>query len=116
MKEAEQKVEELKAKNEDYSDWKSKAEGYEVTQMAMKTLANALYGILSMASNPFAGHPEYFSNAVTSSGQIADISCAIASNNLIKQVNQKLGVGQEVLHLMILKNITLILKQKKKKF
>ena len=44
-----------------------------------------------MASNPFAGHPEYFSNSVTSSGQIADISCGIASNNLIKQVNQKLS-------------------------
>ena len=91
MKEAEQKVEELKAKNEDYSDWKSKAEGYEVTQVALKVLANSLYGILSMASNPFAGHPEYFSNSVTSSGQIADISCAIASNNLIKQVNSKLS-------------------------
>ena len=91
MKEAEQKVEELKAKNEDYSDWKSKAEGYEVTQVAMKTMANSLYGLLSMVSNPFAGHPEYFSNAVTSSGQVADISCGIFSNNLIKQVNQKLS-------------------------
>ena len=42
-----------------------------------------------MSSNPFAGHPEYFSNSVTSSGQIADISCAIASNKIIEQINSK---------------------------
>jgi hypothetical protein len=45
---------------------------YDSKQLSLKTNLNALYGSLSLPINPFAGHSEYFSLSVTSSGRIAN--------------------------------------------
>lgn len=92
MKEAEKEIEELKAKGEDYSDKKKLQEYYEVNQVALKVLANSAYGILSMEGCVFAGNNSYFSNAITSSGQVFDLLIAITLGEIMEKINDSLPV------------------------
>lgn len=92
MKATEKEIEELKAKGEDYSEKKKLQEYYEVNQVALKVLANSAYGILSMEGCVFAGNNSYFSNAITSSGQVFDILIAITLGEIIEKINNSLPV------------------------
>ena len=46
---------------------------YDTYQMGIKIFLNSNYGSQSMKANVFAGHPEYFSSAITSTSRIANI-------------------------------------------
>ena len=90
MKAAEKDIEELKAKGEDYSDKKKLQEYYEVNQVALKVLANSAYGILSMEGCVFAGNNSYFSNSITTTGQVFDVLIGVTLGNLMDKINETL--------------------------
>ena len=92
MKATEKEIEELKAKGEDYSEKKKLQEYYEVNQVALKVLANSAYGILSMEGCVFAGNNSYFSNAITSTGQVFDLLIAITLGEIMEKINESLPV------------------------
>jgi len=83
MKETEKRIEVLKKEKEksqnsikidnELYDLNQKRDNYDVYQMGVKIFLNSNYGSQSMRGNPFAGHPEYFSAAITSSSRIANI-------------------------------------------
>ena len=87
MKATESEIEELKASGKDYKEKKKLQEYYEVNQIALKVLANSAYGILSMEGCVFAGNNSYFSNAITTSGQVFDILIALTLGELMEKIN-----------------------------
>lgn len=98
MKETERKIEEYKKEGKDYSELSQQRDYYDLMQMTFKILINSCYGTLGMEFNTFAGHADYFSNAITSSGQCADISCALVAGDLIEKINQKLNEFEKYNH------------------
>lgn len=83
MKTTEQEIENLKVEKDKGGDAKvidaqifekqQLRDKYDVYQMGIKIFLNSNYGSQSMKSNVFAGHPEYFSSAITSTSRIANI-------------------------------------------
>jgi len=59
---------------------------YAIYDLAFKILANSAYGSLSLISNVFAGHSEYFGGAVTSGGRIANIISGQSVSILIDKI------------------------------
>ena len=99
MKQVEDEIETAKKENKSaelLEELNQKRDYHDTTQMALKAFANGAYGILGMEVNCFTGHPDYFSNAVTASGQVADISCSIVAGEFIDQINQKLPENERV--------------------
>lgn len=96
MKATESEIEELKASGKDYKEKKKLQEYYEVNQIALKVLANSAYGILSMEGCVFAGNNSYFSNAITTSGQVFDILIALTLGELMEKINNSLPENQKV--------------------
>ncbi len=62
-----------------------------VYQMGNKIAINSAYGSLSLPMNPFAGQAEFFSSAITSGGQVANMLNAQRQNAKIHSL-----IGKEV--------------------
>jgi len=89
-------VDELNAKKIEISMLRDKDDTY---QMGVKILLNSMYGSLSMRANVFAGQPEYFSAAVTSTSRIANILISqeqsIRANQLGAQEDIEMRYGSK---------------------
>ena len=59
-----------------------------VYQMGLKILGNSAYGALSMESTVFAGDPELFSGAVTSTARIANLVAGQTNSKLIDKLQK----------------------------
>lgn len=75
MKGYQQQMEDIKAgKIEgDYDAISALADKYDVYQMGVKIFLNSYYGSVSLPMNPTAGQAEYFSVAITSTSQVANM-------------------------------------------
>lgn len=90
MKSIEKEIEVLKSENKDYSEKSQLRDYYDINQQALKVLANSAYGILSMEACIFCGSNKWFSNAITTTGQVYDVLCAITAGETMEKINQKL--------------------------
>ena len=61
-----------------------------MNQVALKVLANSAYGILSMEGCVFAGNNSYFSNSITTTGQVFDVLIGVTLGNLMDKINETL--------------------------
>ena len=96
MKEAEKLLESMDKESPDYNKVKLKKEFYDTNQIALKVLANSAYGILSMDACIFAGSSKYFSNSITYSGQVADVTCALIAGKIVDSINERIPETERV--------------------
>lgn len=75
MKKYEQEMEDIKAGKSDkeYEYMSALRDKFEVYQMGVKIFLNSYYGSVSLPMNPTAGQSEFFSVAITSTSQVANM-------------------------------------------
>jgi DNA polymerase elongation subunit (family B) len=79
-------TERMQALQDEIQVLQAKVDKEDVFQMGLKILANSAYGALSNKGTLFAGHPEYFSGAVTSGARISNITQAQAISRKICEI------------------------------